>query len=60
MADRGPRAAARNAGDWILPRGIARDIRATSRRSVARKLLVIANAVIRDGRAWDPKMAAAA
>ena len=28
--------------------------------AVARKLLVIANAVIRDGRAWDPKMAPAA
>ena len=28
--------------------------------AVARKLLVIANAVIRDGRAWDPKLAAAA
>ena len=28
--------------------------------AVARKLLVIANAVIRDGRAWDPKMAATA
>jgi transposase len=28
--------------------------------AVARKLLVIANAVIRDGREWDPKMAAAA
>ena len=28
--------------------------------AVARKLVVIANAVIRDGRAWDPKMAAAA
>jgi hypothetical protein len=28
--------------------------------AVARKLLVIANAIIRDGRAWDPKMAAAA
>ncbi len=27
--------------------------------AVARKLLVIANAVIRDGRAWDPKMAPA-
>jgi len=26
--------------------------------AVARKLLVIGNAVIRDGRAWDPKMAA--
>jgi transposase len=28
--------------------------------AVARKLLVIANAVIRDGRVWDPKMATAA
>ncbi len=28
--------------------------------AVARKLLVIANAVIRDGRAWDPKLATAA
>jgi hypothetical protein len=28
--------------------------------AVARELLRIANAVIRDGRAWDPKMAAAA
>ena len=28
--------------------------------AVARKLLVIANAAIQDGRAWDPKMAAAA
>ena len=28
--------------------------------AVARKLLVIANAVIRDGRAWNPKMAPAA
>ena len=28
--------------------------------AVARKLLVIANAVLRDGRAWDPKVAPAA
>jgi len=28
--------------------------------AVARKLLVIANAVIREGRAWDPKLAATA
>jgi transposase len=28
--------------------------------AVARELLVIANAVVRDGRAWDPKMATAA
>ena len=28
--------------------------------AVARQQLVIANAVIRDGRAWDPKMAPAA
>src|SRR5262249_993156 len=28
--------------------------------AVARKLLVIANAVVRDGRAWDPKWATAA
>ena len=30
------------------------------RFAVALKLLVIANAVIRDGRAWDPKMVPAA
>ena len=28
--------------------------------AVGRKLLVIANAVIREGRAWDPKLATAA
>ena len=28
--------------------------------AVARKLLVVANAVTRDGRAWDPKKAPAA
>jgi hypothetical protein len=28
--------------------------------AVARQLLVIANAVIRDGRVWDPKLAIAA
>lgn len=47
-------------------RDFARRLKAKGKASkvtliaVARKLLVIANAVIRDGRAWDPKMAPAA
>lgn len=48
------------------PRDFAQRLKAKGKASkvvliaVARKLLVIANAVIRDGRAWDPKMAPAA
>ena len=47
-------------------RDFARRLKAKEKASkvvliaVARQQLVIANAVIRDGRAWDPKLATAA